>query len=403
MTSLTTYPTTSLTMATDVIPELTGALGHHRPDRMRLAGVDLLAGASPDGPVSLDQHRLRWSDQPLLSAPGLAACAETAGVVGAGGAAFPTHRKLTSLAGRRVTRVVVNGSEGESASAKDSALLRLNPHLVLDGAWAVTHALGAESTVIVIPADRSADIAAVSRAIAERDDAVHWMVSTHTGGFVAGEASAVINSISGGDAVPADLGRPPRDPRSRLRRGHVFLSNTETFARLALATRGRMMTTALTTVSGAVSAPGVYEVPTSWSIADLATIAGLTGTPRYLILGGWQGTWLSWPHVAHTALHRDAIAASGGRWGVGSFVWLPENLDARHALHSIVSYLAQESAGQCGPCVHGLPELARALQDPGTDIHALLESLDGRGLCGHPSATAATVRSALTAIGKEQQ
>lgn len=369
-----------------------------RPDRLRLAVGDLLAGATPDRGVTLVAHRRRWGNQPLLSATGLAACAEAVALLGAGGAAFPTHRKLMSLASRRVDSVVVNGSEGEPASAKDSALLRLNPHLVMDGALAVTHALSARRAVIVIPTHRSADVAAVSRAIAERDDAVHWSLATHAGGFVAGEATAVIGSLAGVAAPPADLGRPPRDPRSRLRRRHVFLSNTETFARLALATRGRPTATSLTTVSGAVTAPGVYEVPNSWTTGDLAAAAGLIGTPRHLITGGWQGTWMPWPDSAPAPLTRDALATHGGRWGVGAFVWLPEDVDARAALTAIATQLADASAGQCGPCRHGLPALARSLQDPTADVDELLGAVDGRGLCGHPTATAAAVRSALTAI-----
>ena len=58
------------------------------------------------------------------------------------------------MRGRRVSHVIVNGSEGESSSGKDSALLAHIPHLVLDGAEAVASALGAPQIVVRITESR---------------------------------------------------------------------------------------------------------------------------------------------------------------------------------------------------------------------------------------------------------
>lgn len=406
-----TEPATRAFPSHDDVPGLPGVAvagrpAAPRPERLLTTGTLLLADVRPGHRMALPEHRGHWGRQPLHHLGDLAGLARNAQLVGAGGAAFPTDRKLLSLEGRRVTTVVVNGSEGEATSGKDGVLLGHVPHLVLDGAMAAAHALGAASVAVRLADDRPWLRSHVARALAERDDDVSFELSVGPSSFVSGEATAVIRSLAGGPAAPAALGLPPRQPRRLLHRsGHVFLSNAETFARLAVAARGITRTSALVTASGAVAFPGVVELPAGATLATLAASVRLLGSPRLVITGGWHGAWVSWPGAASAPLTRDGITHAGGRWGAGAFVWLPEDMTPGAALAAIVGQLAEQSAGQCGPCVSGLPELAAALGRPwgapaGTaEIRRLLAAVDGRGLCAHPSATAAAVRSALTAIG----
>ena len=99
----------------------------------------------------------------------LIAAVERSGLRGRGGAGFPTGRKLRAVAdGGRGPVVVANGAEGEPASNKDSVLMQRAPHLVIDGAVAAAHAVGAEAIHFVV--DR-ADVGArdaMTRAIVER-------------------------------------------------------------------------------------------------------------------------------------------------------------------------------------------------------------------------------------------
>ncbi len=206
-----------------------------RPDLLLEPGCLLLAGGRPGHRTSLAQHRAAWPSVPRLSLSDLVGVAERSGLRGHGGAGFPLSVKLGSMDGRPGP-VVVNGSEGESASAKDGVLLTHVPHLVLDGAVAAATTLGAGRVVIRLSEERTGVIRAVRSAVAERDDAgIRFEVSVGPESFVAGEATAVLNALSGGPAVPAALGRPPK-ARSRFGRSRpVLLSNVETFARLAAA------------------------------------------------------------------------------------------------------------------------------------------------------------------------
>jgi len=334
------------------------------------------------------------------------------GIVGAGGAAFPTDRKLASLLGSRVSHVIVNGAEGESASGKDGVLLGHVPHLVLDGAVIAARALGAPRIVVRISADRPDLALALPQVLAERRDGVPIELSVGPSCFVAGEASAVIRAISGGPALPADLGRPPmiRTGAARRRSG-VFLSNAETFARMAFAARGVAGTSALASASGAVRDPGVMELPESSTLADVAAAAGgLIGRPEVLITGGWHGRWVPWDGLtAATDLTRDALLDLGGRWGAGAFVWIPDDVAAWDALAAVARELADGTAGQCGPCWRGLPAVADVISavaggNAGSraDLEGLMGQVDGRGICAHPSAAVAALRSALDLVGEQR-
>src|SRR5687768_13303580 len=107
--------------------------------------------------------RGRWPD----TGSELAELLEAIDLRGRGGAAFPLARKVRTAWGARGRPVVVvNAAEGEPASSKDSALMMLKPHLVLDGAQIVARAIGAEVVHLVVPGERKAVQAAAARAVA---------------------------------------------------------------------------------------------------------------------------------------------------------------------------------------------------------------------------------------------
>ena len=133
-----------------------------------------------------------------------------AGLVGRGGAGFPTAVKLRALAAAwPVPQVIANGVEGEPASDKDKVLLAVAPHLVLDGAVGAAELTGAREVVMVV---HHSVREIVDHAVAERQaagtDPVPVRVLTAADTFIAGEASAVVHWVERGVAAPT--GRPPR-------------------------------------------------------------------------------------------------------------------------------------------------------------------------------------------------
>ena len=162
---------------------------------------------------------------------------ERSGLLGRGGAAFPTCSKAAAvLAGGQSTVVIGNGTEGEPASMKDRVLLARAPHLVLDGAAVAADIVMAGEVVMVVHRDvrTSVDIAVDERR--QRGiDRIPVHVVTASDRFVAGEASAVVNWVQRGQAVP--MGKPPRMSERGLCRRPTLVQNVETLAQLALICR----------------------------------------------------------------------------------------------------------------------------------------------------------------------
>ncbi|HRY10528.1 MAG: SLBB domain-containing protein [Actinobacteria bacterium] len=367
------------------------------PHRLLAPGTLLLAGVAPGTRIDLGRHQQMWGLLPAPDLDRLSGAAEWAGVVGAGGAGFPTARKLASVA-RTKAPVIVNGSEGESASGKDTVLLLHVPHLVLDGAVASARALGSRQVIVRIPASRSHVIAAVAAAIDERHDkGVRITVNPGDDTFIAGEASAVISSLQGGPALPAPMSKPPT-MRTGLRSQSVLLSNVETFARVAVAIRGHRASSSLLTVSGAVTDPGVLEVDPATPLGEVLAMAGADTDLAAVITGGWHGTWLPADTLTlHMPTNRSDLKARGAHWGAGAFVAIPHDPCPVNVLTAITDHLVGEGAKQCGPCILGL-EAARQ------DLHtgrAVEDRVRGRGLCAHPTATITALRSGQALLAEE--
>ena len=359
----------------------------------------------------------RLGRPPVLDAGRLVELLRAAGLTGRGGAGFPTWRKVEAVLRAGGTPVVVaNGAEGEPASGKDRVLLAYRPHLVLDGLQLVAGALGARTAHLYVSA-ASAD--GVRAALAARRgagaDRIPVCVTIAPEAFVAGEESAVVAAISGRPAVPAD--KLLRITESGVGGAPTLVQNVETLAHLALIARQgpawfRTAGTAdepgtfLATVGGAVAAPGVIEAGYGVRLGDLIDAAGGPVAPLQAVLvGGYHGGWV--PARPELAVSRAALTPFGASPGAGIVLALPAHVCGLAETARIAGYLADSVAGQCGPCVNGLPRLAGTLGDlahhrarPGlpAEVERLAALVTGRGACRHPDGTARMIRSAMRAF-----
>ncbi|WP_051942386.1 NADH-ubiquinone oxidoreductase-F iron-sulfur binding region domain-containing protein [Streptacidiphilus rugosus] len=396
------------------------------PYRTQLLAGWLVTG----GPADLEQHLARYGPAPLAgrvrrgTAAPVVTAVEAAGLTGRGGAGFPTGRKLRAVAERRGRAVVVaNAMESEPASAKDKTLLRLAPHLVLDGLALAAEAVGATAAHLCLPRSRSRGgvseaVRAVRRAVAERAgrglDPLPVQIHELPHHYVSSEETALVNWLNGGLARP--LTTPPRPFEKGVGGRPTLVDNVETLAHIALIARygpdwfrgtgsPDAPGTLLTTLGGAVAMPGVYEAMGGDTIGELfARAGGVTGPVQAVLVGGYFGTWLPADLAARTPFTRDALAPLGASPGAGVLVALPSTSCGLRETAAVLHFLARSSAQQCGPCQFGLPAVSADFTDlavGGCDpqefgrLGERIALLAGRGSCHHPDGASRLAASAL--------
>jgi len=330
---------------------------------------------------------------------------EASGLTGRGGAAFSTARKLAAVARAGNPLVVANGTEGEPASWKDKVLLTENPHLVIDGAIVAARIVGAREIVFAVGRANRTVRKRLVHALEERSDGIRAVIETVPDRFVAGEESAVVNMLNGGPAKPTT--RKPFE-------SGVLVQNVETLANLGLIARygaswfrGRGTPeepgTALVTVLGAVRRPGVAEVELGTPMRDvLQRFGGLSAIPHALLVGGYFGTWVRAQDVLELPLTNAALKTLGASLGARTMVVLSPDACGLAESIRIARYLANESAGQCGPCLFGVAAMADALERLDVErLRRLAPQVADRGACAHPTGATRFVASAVDVFGDE--
>lgn len=364
-------------------------------------------------PVGSDfaAHEAIWGEPP--AGVDLIGELHRSGLTGRGGAGFPAASKVAAL--EAAPRMIVgNASEGEPLSAKDAALLRDAPHLVLDGLRALGDALSPRAPLVLVTHPRSFEAAA--SACAARPDRSRFQLREQRDAFVAGEATAAASRARGERGAPSD--HRYRLTSAASRGGPVLLFNAETLAHIALISRFgsdwfRGVGTAtdpgtrLFTVATETGLHGVVELPGG---STLRTVLGAGGLePRdttAVLVGGYHGVWMtaeSLDRPLTAGREPDALAA-----GAGVLLAVQGSVCPLQLTADIVAYLAAESAQQCGPCTLGLPRLSHQMQAIVQGDHSAVERLEqqgqmitGRGACRHPDGTVRVARSAARAFATE--
>lgn len=345
------------------------------------------------------------------------------GLTGHGGAGFPLYRKLEAVVAARGRAVVVaNGAEGEPASAKDRWLLTRRPHLVLDGLQVAARATQAADAYLYV--NSRVPLATLTELLAKRRRAgidtvgVNLVAAPDT--FISGEESAVVNHLSGAAALPRF--KSPRVTDRGVRGRPTLVSNVETLALLAQIARHGAASfraagtadapgTMLLTVSGAVRGPGVVEAAHGTPLVDVLDLAGGPSTNVHaVLLGGYHGTWLTSDEFASARLSRSELAAFNASPGAGVMVALGEATCGLLEMSRVMKYLAAESAGQCGPCLNGLPRIAEQMsslahqggnRDAVDEMLRLGDLVADRGACHHPDGSVRFLRSGLRVFADE--
>lgn len=372
--------------------------------------VERLLPSEPVGNYS--EHVARYGPPPANPLDQLVRWAGEVGLAGRGGAGFPLSRKLSAVAaGGRDAVLMVNWCDGDPTSVKDLALAVASPHLVLDGAVTMAHALRARR-LIVAAHQGSAILRLVAAAVAERPESASVEILAVPPRFVASEASSLVSLANDGDARP--LGRLVPIWENGVDGRPTLVTNAETTAQLAVlaAVGSRSYAavgdpsepgTALISVGGQVARPGAYETATGVRLVEVLAAAGATDC-GWALVGGLGGGWIEVDRLARATFTTAALRSAGVPRGVGSITLLGKGCVLPETSRAL-AHLAEAGAGRCGPCMFGLPAIAgdmAALTAGDPDALARLNRrfpvIRMRGGCAHPDGAVALAQSAVAAV-----
>jgi len=358
-----------------------------------------------------------------LSSQSLIQTVKDAGLLGRGGAAFPTGLKWEGAAGAAgdVKYVVCNGDEAEPGTFKDRVLLEEDPHSVLEGLLIAARAIGAEKGYLFIRGEYTQGLRTMAEALEEAREAgllagVDLELRRGAGAYVCGEETALFEAIEGKRGFPRV--KPPFPTTAGLFGAPTVINNVETLCNVPLILNlgpleYRKLGTAgsagpkLFCVSGDVARPGLYEVPFGVTIRHLLVdlAGGLRGGRRLqgILFGGAAGAFAT-ERDLDVRLSFEDLRQAGLPLGSGVVMVFDETRDLRDVLLRLGRFFAHESCGKCYPCQLGTQRQLEILQRvaggrilPG-DRERLLDvgwTMTDASLCGLGQTAASAVLSAL--------
>jgi NADH-quinone oxidoreductase subunit F len=327
---------------------------------------------------------------------------------GRGGAGFPCGVKWGFLPpDTRPRYLIVNGDESEPGTFKDRQLLERDPHQLIEGTILAAYAIDCHQAFIYIRGEYPKPARRVEKALAEAYAAkllgpnlfgsgFDLDITLHigAGAYICGEETALLNSLEGRRGEPRI--KPPFPAIEGLYGKPTIVNNVETLSNLpwivlnggaayaAIGPEGSSGTR-LFSLSGHVRKPGNYEIVMGMTFREL--IDNLGGGVRddravkCFIPGGASAPWFTAEQL-DIPITIDDVAAAGSMLGSGAIVVMDETTNVVEAAHSIVSFFAHESCGQCTPCREGTSwlemVLARILRGEGrpVDLDLLLDVSD---------------------------
>ena len=391
-------------------------------------------------PTSLDAYRAHGGYSALRVALDRGASfvlreLEESGLVGRGGAAFPTGRKWRAVAAAsaRTKYVVCNADESEPGTFKDRVLMEEDPFAIVEALTIAGVTVGAELGFVYVRGEYPLAWERMNAAVATArargflgDDVMGRGVRFDlelrkgAGAYICGEETALFASIEGFRGEPRT--KPPFPVEAGLFGRPTVVNNVETLVNVPWillhgAPAYRSVGTAtspgtrLFCLSGAVSRPGIYEVPLGATLHELLLAASPAAdpsavTPSAVLLGGAAGTFVSKAQLDLRLTFEDARAA-GATLGSGVVLVLDDSVPLGAVLERIARFFRAESCGQCVPCRVGTvrqEELVRDLvKRPSRDKLAVLaelgQAMRDASICGLGQTASSAIESAVANLG----
>ncbi|MFE1170083.1 NAD(P)H-dependent oxidoreductase subunit E [Nocardiopsis sp. NPDC058789] len=390
-------------------------------------------------PLSLDDYRAAGGYAALrealrLGPAGVIREVTDSGLVGRGGAAFPTGRKWSATAQQPDTPhyLVCNADESEPGTFKDRVLMEGDPFSVVEAMTVAGYAIGARTGYLYIRGEYPRALRHLENALAQARErgllgpdvlgsgfSFDIEIRRGAGAYICGEETAIFGSIEGQRGEPRT--KPPFPVEKGLFGKPTTVNNVETLVNVlpvllmggpAYAAVGTDGSTGpkLFCVSGGVRRPGLYELPFGATLGDLVEAAG--GMPegrsiRAVLLGGAAGTFVRGDEL-DIPLTFEGARAAGTSLGSGVVLVLDDTADLGATLARVAAFFRDESCGQCVPCRVGTVRQEESLlrlrsgASPAQELPLLREvgrAMRDASICGLGQTAWNAVESAIDRLG----
>lgn len=260
---------------------------------------------------------------------------KAAGVVGLGGAGFPTHVKL---AAQGVDTLIINGAECEPLLRTDRWLMCSKAPEIIEAVVAVKEQLGAQRAVVALKQGYADEIAALEAAIDQAKAPVElfFLQSFYPAGDEQVQVCEVTGRVVPPGGIPLDVG--------------CVVSNAATMYAVRHAMHGRPFTQKYLTVTGAVKQPAVMRVPIGTSFAQCLALAGGAAQEGCMVVSG--GPMMGQPMTMEQAMASHVTKTTSG------YLVLPESarLWQKHITSpQITCNRAKTACVQCTFCTQLCP------------------------------------------------
>jgi len=353
---------------------------------------------------------------------------KASGLVGRGGAAFPTGLKweYTAATEAEMRYVVCNADESEPGTFKDRVLMEGDPFSILEGMTIAAYAIGSQRGFIYVRGEypraqrilqEAIEVAQTAGYLGENilgnEFSFDVVVRSGAGAYICGEETALFESIEGKRGYPRL--KPPFPTTHGLFGQPTVINNVETLCTAAwIIANGHEAYRSLGTekspgtklfcLSGDVAQPGVYEVPFGTLLKDVLEFAGgVQGELQAVLLGGAAGAFAG-PDQLDLPLSFEGMQAAGLALGSGVVMAINQERDLQQTMLSLAHFFAHESCGKCFPCQLGtqrqLEILVKVTEGKASeaDVRALEDigfTMTHASLCGLGMTASTAILSAL--------
>ena len=298
-----------------------------------------------------------------------------AGLVGRGGACFPTALKweMVKKSSGKKKYVICNAAEGEPGVEKDRYILENFGDKVIEGIKIAIDFLKAEKAYIYINYQYHKKL---SRKLLPFFDSapIEFFIKPINSGYIGGEESAILNVIEGKRIEPRL--KPPFPTINGLWGYPTLINNVETYYNVYLVSANKFKNKRFYTINGDCLWAGVYELNDSYAIERiLKETKNYPKFPFFVQVGGEAcGEILNSNQLKRLASGAGAITI------YSSLKHKPRDL-----IKNWLNFFMTESCGQCTPCREGVYRLIELIQSPKQDwqlFFVLLDNLEESSFCG---------------------